>query len=410
MLAVGDHVAHVEVVRHDLRVIQEHEAQLQDLARRGVHAAQEDPLVAHVSVPHVEQLANRPAHERGDLLRGVHVRVDRDLDPALVRPTSDRVVAGQHLVLEEVLGDAHQTLRRDPDVADVLDVEQAEQPVLEALDRHVSHVAARNHDVADGRRSPQVLEHRVPALVLLHLEPVLQDLERVVADQVHARAVAAVLRARRDQLGEHLGRVSVREALDRPHVGLVQRVARRHRVGGELGVAVRERRRHVAAHGVAPQIRLVHRVDHLRRDQHRHRGALTLVALDVPVQVVGEEVPERALELDEVLHRVRPLPLGGLPLLDRHVPIAGQSRPVRLDEPAPQRVLERLLGRVGAAHLPLGADVRRGHLLGHGITPPPGTVPPGTGRCGGRMVLPVRDMIPVVLPPEAPSRRTTFGG
>ena len=121
--------------------------------------------------------------------------------------------------------------------------------LLEPLDRHVGHVAARHDDVAHLRGLPQVVEHHVPALVLLHLELVLEHLQGVVADEVHARAVTAVLRARRDQLGEHLRGVAVGETLDRPHVGLVQRVARCHRVRSPI----RPRRslsagRHVPAH------------------------------------------------------------------------------------------------------------------------------------------------------------------
>ena len=44
----------------------------------------------------------------------------------------------------------------------MLDVEEAHHERLEALDRDVRHVAARDHDVTDARRPPQVVEHRVP--------------------------------------------------------------------------------------------------------------------------------------------------------------------------------------------------------------------------------------------------------
>ena len=305
--------------------------------------------------------------------------VDRDLDAALVRPLRDRVVPRQHLVLEEVLRDPHQALGRDADVADVLDVEQVEQPLLQPLDRDVGHVAAGDHDVADARRASEVVEHRVPALVLLHLELVLQDLGRVVAHQVHPRAVAAVLGARRDQLGEHLGRVAVREPLDRPHVGLVQRVTGGHRVGRELLVAVGQRGGHVAANGVGPQVGLVHRVDHLGREQHRHRRPLLLVALDVRVQVVGQQVAEGPLELHEVLDRVGALPLRRLPLLLRDVAEPGQARPVGFDVLAAQRVFERLIRRVRVAGLVLGAARRSVALLAH----PHLRVREGPGSCFG---------------------------
>jgi len=141
------------------------------------------------------------------------------------RARRDRVVGFEHVVLQEVLRDPHQTLRRDPDVPDVLDIHQLEQPRLEAFGRDVGHVATGHDDVAHLGGRSQVVEHRAPAVVLLHLELVLQDLQRVVAHEVHPGAVAAVLRARRDQLGEDLRGIPMGEPLDGPHVGLVQRVA-----------------------------------------------------------------------------------------------------------------------------------------------------------------------------------------
>ena len=104
------------------------------------------------------------------------------------------------------------------------------EELLEPRPGHVRHVAAGDHDVAHRGRTSQVGEHlRVP------VDRLAQELELVdhrggVADEVHARAVAAVLRAGRQQLGEHLGGVAVREALGHPHVVLVQRVAGRVRV------------------------------------------------------------------------------------------------------------------------------------------------------------------------------------
>jgi hypothetical protein len=111
------------------------------------------------------------------------------------------------------------------------------------------------------------------------------------------------------------------------------------------------------------KIGLVHRVDHLRRQQHRHRGALLLVALDVGVELVGEVLSERLLELDEVLHRVRALPLRRLPLLLRDVAVAGKAGPVRLDVLALQRVVEGLVGRVCPAGVMVRALFGRTDLL-----------------------------------------------
>ena len=281
-----------------------------------------------------------------------------------------------HVRLQEVLRQPHQALRGQPDVADVLDVQQRQDELLEVLDRQVRHVAAGDDHVAHRRRPAQVLEHLAVAVLALRLELVLRDLRRGVADQVHARAVPAVLRARRQHLGQDLRRVPVGEPLDGPHVGLVQAVALRVRVRRPLGVALAERRRHVAADRVGAKLALVHRVDHLRRDQHRHRRPLEHVALDVGRQVVGQVVAERRLQLLEVLHGVGALPLRALPLLCGDVPVARKARPVGLGQLALQRVPERLLGGVGAASrggpgrsvraLRAGRGRRRERLPGNG--------------------------------------------
>jgi hypothetical protein len=73
-----------------------------------------------------------------------------------------------------------------------------------------------------------------------------------------------------------------------------------------------------------------------------------LVAFDVGVELVGEKIAERLLELAEVLDGVRALPLRVLPLLDGHVLVAGQAGPVGLDELPIQRVREGLLRGVRA--------------------------------------------------------------
>ena len=252
-----------------------------------------------------------------------------------------------HVVLQEVLGDAHQAFGREADVADVLDGQQGHHELLEALHGDVRHITAGDHDVADLRGASQVVEHQLPTFVLLDLELVLEDLQGVVAHQVHARAVAAVLRARGDQLGQDLRRIAMGEALDRPHVGLVQRVARRHRVARPLRLAVAEGGRHVAADPIVAQIRDLHRVDHLRRDEHGHRGPLFLVAADVLQEVVAEVLAEGLLELLEVLHGVGALPLRRLPLLLGHVRVPGEAGPVRFLVRTFEGVAERLVfGRV----------------------------------------------------------------
>src|SRR5690606_15864245 len=107
------------------------------------------------------------------------------------------------------------------DVADRLDLQQSHQVRLEVAPRHVRHVAAGDHDVAYARMRFQIGDVRVVAVDRLEGEPQLGDLRGGVADQVHAGAVPAVLRAGRQQFGEHLGGVAVGEPFGDPHVVLV---------------------------------------------------------------------------------------------------------------------------------------------------------------------------------------------
>jgi hypothetical protein len=132
---------------------------------------------------------------------------------------------------------------------------------------------------------------------------------------------------------------------------------------------------HVATHGVGSKILLPHRVDHLRGDQHGHRRALLLVAFDVAEQLVVEVVAEGLFELLEVLHGVRPLPLGGLPLLGRDVPVAREPGPVRLDELTLEGIPEGLGRSVGVGLAMAGSNVRRLRLEldGHFGHPPRGS-------------------------------------
>ena len=300
-------------------------------------------------------------HQRRQLVRVVDVRVHGDRHAALPGLGADALHPLHHVGLQEVLRQPHQSLGGQADVADVLDVEQRQDELLQVLDRQVRDVTARDHHVADRRRPAQVLQHLSVAVFALRLELVLGDGRRRVADQVHPRAVPAVLRARGEHLRQHLGRVPVGESLDCPHIGLVEAVALRVRMRRPVGVALAERRRHVAAHRVGTQLALVHRVHHLGRDQHRHRGALEHVALDVGRQVVGEVVAERCLELLEVLDGMGALPLRALPLLGGDVLEAGQARPVGLGPLALERIRERLLGRVGvrlAVPRPVGRPLR----------------------------------------------------
>ena len=67
--------------------------------------------------------------------------------------------------------------------------------------------------------------------------------------------------------------------------------------------------------------------------------------------------PSARLNSTRFLIECGALPLRGLPLLGRDVAEPRQARPVGLDELAPERVRERLLGRVGLARLVRRADV-----------------------------------------------------
>ncbi len=245
--------------------------------------------------------------------------------------------------LQPVLGEADQRLGGEPDVADVLDLEHLGQERLEPGPRHVGHVAAGDHDVAHRRRTPQVVEHVAEPVVRLADELQLVDDRGGVADQVHPGAVAAVLRAGRQQLGQHLGGVAVGESLGGPHVVLVERVAGGVGVRRPVGAAVAQHRDHVVADRVgverlrhrARSGRLEgrhHRVHHLRRHQHRHGGAFGLVALQVGVERLADQVAHQLAQLLDVLDAVGALPLHGRPVLGGHVTPAGEARPVGLDE------------------------------------------------------------------------------
>ena len=96
-----------------------------------------------------------------------------------------------------------------------------------------------------------------------------------------------------------------------------------HRVGVE-GVGERA--------GASRLVVRRHRVHHLRRHQHRHGGPLGLVALQVGVEPVVDEIAEQLAQLLDVLDAVRALPLHRGPVGGRHVGPAREPGPVRFDE------------------------------------------------------------------------------
>ena len=338
MLRVRDHVAHVEVVRQDVRLALQREAQVQQLRRRRVDPAHQHALVADVADTHVQRRLGRLRHQRGHRLGVVDVGVDRQVDAAALGGDGDALEALDDLRLDPVLRQRRQRLRRQADVADGLDVHQAHQERLELRPRHVGDVAAGDHHVAHARGLLQVGDHRVLAVDRLERQLVLLDLLGRVADEVHPGAVAAVLRAGRDHLGQHLGRVAVGQALHDPHLRLVQRVALRVRVARPRRVAVALDREHVAADRVGVErlghLRRVgarrrrHRVDHLRRQQHRHGRHLALVGGQVVVEALLQQVAHQGAQLLGVADAVHPLPLGVTPLGLGHVVPAREAAPV----------------------------------------------------------------------------------
>ena len=273
----------------------------------------------------------------------VGVGVHRQRDAARAGDRGDPRHALDDVGLQPVLRQADERLGGEPDVADVLDLQQPGEEVLEPGPGHVGDVAAGDHHVADLRGVAQVVEHRVESVDGLGGELELLDDRGRVADQVHPRAVAAVLRAGRQQLGQHLRGVPVRQPLRDPHVVLVQRVAGGVRVRRPVGTTVAQDRDHVVAHRVGVELvgqragptrsrQRHHRVHHLRRDEHRHRGPLGLVALEVEVEALVDEVAHQLAQLLDVLDAVRALPLHRGPLLGGDVAPPREAGPVRLDQ------------------------------------------------------------------------------
>ena len=175
----------------------------------------------------------------------VGVGMDGHGDSTTVGGGGDPFHAGADLVLKPVLGESDQSLGGQSDVANVLDLEQLGEEVLQPRPRHVGDIAATHDDIAHRRRTPQVIHHVAESIGRLAGELQLLDHRGGVSNQVHPGAVTAVLRTRGQQLGQNLGGVPVGEPLRHPHVVLVQRVPRRQRVGRPVSAAIREHRDHV---------------------------------------------------------------------------------------------------------------------------------------------------------------------
>jgi len=108
--------------------------------------------------------------------------------------------------------------------------------------------------------------------------------------------MAAVLRTRGKHLGENFCGIAMRESFDGPHVGFVQAVAAGFRMTRPFGIAIVESGQHIAAHGIVPEVFLIHGVEHLRRDEDGHGGALFDVALHAFQKVLRQQRTENGLE------------------------------------------------------------------------------------------------------------------
>ncbi len=201
------------------------EAQVEQVGGGRVDAPHKHSLVAHVAHPDVERGLRGLRDQWGDGVGVVDVGVDGEVDAAAGGELGDPFESLDDVGGEPVLGQGHEGFGGEPDVADRLDLQQAHEIGLEVAPRHVGHVAAGDHDVAHARVGSQIGDVRVISVDGFEAEFEFVDLWGGVADEVHAGAVPAVLRAGGEQLGEHLGGVAVGESFRDPHVVFVERVA-----------------------------------------------------------------------------------------------------------------------------------------------------------------------------------------
>ena len=222
VLAARDHVTHVEVVGHDPGPVEQGEAQVEQGGRAVVDPAQQHALVAHVADAGVEHGPGGPGDQRGHRLGRVDVGVDGDVHPALAGPGPEPFHARPHVVGQPVLRQAHERLGGQADVTDAVHLQQGADERLQPGPGQVGHIPAGHDHVPHSGRGPQVVDHGGEPLGRGQPELELARRRGGVADQVHPGAVAAVLRAGGQHLGEHLGRVPVGQPFHRPHLRLVQ--------------------------------------------------------------------------------------------------------------------------------------------------------------------------------------------
>src|SRR6266404_4549672 len=342
MLGVGDYVALIKIVRHDFRVVEKREAKIEKVFRGGVDAAQKHSLISNVAKTHLQQFADGLGNQRRHLPRIIDVRVQREVDAALAGFLREPFEAAQDVILQEMLRNSHQAFGGQANVFDIRNVHDGGHKGFELRDGHIRQITAGNDDVAYRRRLAKIIEHLLVAILLRNLEAKLGHLRDVVANQVHARAMAAVLRTSGKHFGEYFCRIAMREPFDGPHVGFVQAVAAGFWMTRPFGVAIVEGRQHVATHGIVPEIFLIHGVEHLRRDEDGHGGALFDVALHALQKILRQQRTENGLEFSQILHGVAPLPERGFPFPGSNILVAWQATPIRLDERMFKRILEGL--------------------------------------------------------------------
>ncbi|WP_244943617.1 hypothetical protein [Streptomyces inhibens] len=103
VLAERDHVAEVEVVRHDRGVVEQGCAQVEQGVHAVVHATQQHALVAYVAQASVEHGPCNCRDQRSDLLDRVGVGVQGQVDPTVTGGAAQSLQSGSDVVGEPVL-------------------------------------------------------------------------------------------------------------------------------------------------------------------------------------------------------------------------------------------------------------------------------------------------------------------
>ncbi len=114
---------------------------------------------------------------------------------------------------------------------------------------------------------------------------------------------------------------------------------------GPLRMPIIDGRQHVAPDRILPEVRHVHVVEHVGRQEDGHGRPCLLVLSDGLPQALREEGTEGVLELREGLDGVAALPARRIPLLAGHLGVARDAPPIGLLEGALDGIGEGLLWR-----------------------------------------------------------------